>query len=475
MSSILDPAPTMLLPGLPPKTLVGIDLITFTSTPKFHGIRDLPDGWHFLYTGTTESLSLRSGAWFYVGDIDALHREHKDTALVLRKTNEDQNSGPVVYIWNWNSDIESLISLKPGDAADTRMAMYYKANLAGIWQSGGLFRYRSRITRPPAKNPESNEDSEQVEQAQIQDDEETEETGREDWRLLTNRLSPPLLSRIVGDPNYDVDTHPRWMVTSASTAECDADRIPGLDPQTVGGDGVPGTTGEQERAFRFIEIDLKYTWREGAVGRERTTAALDRSWALGDLIHSFSRYTHPISGEVSFDETVGERQLLGEMQFTFLMVLTMMNYSCLQQWKRILELVLTSSVAIIEREAFMTEFLALLLRQLKRCDDVEGGLFDMDGDDGGAFLRDLLKKLRRSVDERVGVDDKSLVRNELASLEKWVKEEYDWELAHESFVRRGMVRLEDGEEVEIDMNDDDEDEETGEYAPMVVDSEQNKF
>lgn len=62
-----------------------------------------------------------------------------------------------------------------------------------------------------------------------------------------------------------------------------------------------------------------------------------------------------------------------------------------------------------------------------------------------------------------------MVKTEFDKLEAWVKEEYDWELNREVFVRRGMVQLEDGEEVELDMHDDDEDDELGEYAPMVVD------
>lgn len=469
MSLPVQPSPTILLPQLPPKTLVGIDLITFTSTAKFHGIRDLPGGWHFLYTGTTESLSLRSGAWFYIGDINAIGYGHNESALVPHKAKKDQNNGPEIYIWKWSADTESLTSLKDDNDADCQEAMRHKANLGAIWQSGGLFRYRSRVSKSMVTNAEATNDGKP---AQLEDDEENEESGRKDWRRLTDRIFPDILTRIIGNPNYDVDAHPRWMVTSASTANRDADHIPGLDPQKVGEDGVPETTGEQEREFGFLPIDLKNTWREGAIGRERTEAAQDRSWALGDLMDRFSKYKHPVTGEILSDEELGEAHVLGELQFTFLMVLTMMNYSCLQQWKRLLELVLTSRAAIVDKEGFMSEFVALLLRQLKRCDDVEGGLFEMDGDDGGAFLRNLLKKFRRLVYQAVEEDKGSLVKKELAKLESWVKEEYDWELTHETIVKRGMIQLEDGEEVEIDMDDNDEDEETGEYAPMIVDSEE---
>ncbi|KAJ5081730.1 hypothetical protein NUU61_009994 [Penicillium alfredii] len=458
MPPLLQPSSTILLPQLPPKTLVGIDLITFTSTTNFHGIRDLPHGWHFLYTGTTESLSLRCGAWFYVGDLRTAGNGRDDsTALVAAHS---QNTTPEIYIWRWSSESEALDTLKHGSDADRQEAMRYKANLGATWQSGGLFRYRSRVS--PSLLTAQPGSGQTVQKQDEDEDGETEESGRRDWQGLTDRISPSLLSRIVGSPELDVDGRPRWAVTTASTASRDADNIPGLDPSTEGPDGVSETGGEQERAFGFLPIDLKRTWREGAVGRERTEAAQDRSWALGDLINR-------CSAEAMEDGQTGETQLLGELQFTFLMVLTMMNYSCLQQWKRLLELILTSKQAITDREGFMSDVLRLLSLQLQRCDDVEGGIFEIDGDEGGDFFRKLLMKLRASIDEILGNDVQSAVKSELEKLDAWVKEEYDWELHREAIVRRGMVQLEDGEEVELEMDGHDEDEETGEYAPLVVD------
>jgi A1 cistron-splicing factor AAR2 len=464
-----QPTPTILLPQLPPKTLVGIDLITFTSTANFHGIRDLSPGWHFLYTGTTESLSLRSGAWFYIGDISNAGKGNNNTALVTQSRNNNQSTiapAPEIYIWKWSAETETLVALS-GDSDSARQeSMRHKANLGSVWQSGGLFKYRSRIApsmlvKPSDSKPEKdeNEDADEIPRPEIEariqteDDAQTEESGRRDWSGLTNWISPSLLSRVIGEPEVDVDGHPRWVLTSASTATRDADHIPGIDSPAEGDE--PGVAGESEREFGFIPVDLKRTWREGAVGRERTEAAKDRSWALGDLLDRYA-------GEASEGN-----ELLGELQFTFLMVLTMMNYSCLQQWKRLLELIFTSRGAILDREAFMSEVLRILALQLQRCDDVEGGLFEIDGDEGGAFLRHLLVKLRQSVDDLVG-DTDSKVKLELDNLEEWVKEEYGWELRPGALLRRGMLQLEDGEQVEMDWHGDDEDEETGEYAPMVV-------
>ncbi|OJJ46669.1 hypothetical protein ASPZODRAFT_132779 [Penicilliopsis zonata CBS 506.65] len=447
MSSPFLPSPTILVPHLPPKTFVGLDLISFTSTANFHGVKGLPNGWHFLYTGTTESFSLRCGGWFHVGAISAAHSNSR-ALLSTRGEALDKD----IFIWKWDSDIEALVPLRGANDAELQEAMRYKANLGHLWQNGGLFQYRSRVTQSL-----SSARAAATQTADADEEYESEEDAQIDWRNLTDRLTPKLLSRIVGSPSTDLNGRPRWAVTSASSASRDADNIPGIE---YGAE-------EKEQEFTFLPVDLKRTWREGAVGRERTEAAQDRSWALGDLIRRFSGTPPDVTKE---DERWGELQIVGELQFAFLMALTIMNYSCLQQWKRLLELILTSRRAITEREPFMAEVIRLLLNQLKRCDDVEGGFFQTDGDGGGEFLRKLLTRFKTYLDEEVnGVE--SAVKTAMDELDAWVKEEYDWELRREAIVRRGMLQLEDGEQVEMDVADADADEESGEYAPLVVDLE----
>ncbi|KLJ08094.1 hypothetical protein EMPG_16459 [Blastomyces silverae] len=192
--------------------------------------------------------------------------------------------------------------------------------------------------------------------------------------------------------------------------------------------------------------------------------------------------TEPGAGEMSGSTTAidndddddegqeaGETQILGELQFTFLMVLTLMNYSCLEQWKRLLGLVLTCRAAVLRREKFFVQVLHLLRLQLRHFDDVEGGLFEMDGDYGGALLRKLLTRFSRTVQEFAEGGGR-MVRRELGILENWVKGQYGWELRPGATVKRGMVELEDGERVEMEVIGANEEDEMGEYAPVVVDS-----
>lgn len=193
------------------------------------------------------------------------------------------------------------------------------------------------------------------------------------------------------------------------------------------------------------------------MGKERTDAAQDRSWFLGDLIENHCQAKNKRGREV---------EILGELQFVFLMVLTLNNNSCLEQWKRMLKLLLTCQQAVKERKVLFVELIRLLRVQLGQCPSAEGDMFGMNEARGG-FLRPLLTNFRKYIDESAGTWKADLVE-ELDELQEYLEKEFGWQLEY-SYVRRGFVDLEDGERVEMDMNDADEDDEQGEYAPVVVD------
>ncbi|SLM35459.1 A1 cistron-splicing factor, AAR2 [Lasallia pustulata] len=399
--------PAILLLDLPPTTLCGIDLLSFTTSPRFRGIKDLPPGFHFVFTGATPSLSIRHGFWFHIP-------AHSHPApLLVRK---------------WDASREELVP-ETDDAALLR----WRANLGALWKEG-LAPYRQSAA--PATGGQGAGDGHGGEG----------ELGGEvrDWGGLTSHVTPALLSRITGGSD---DAH--WTLTSASCAKQDRDEIPGLSGEE--------SVLVEEKELGFLKVDLTRTWREGAVGRERTEGAMDRSWALEEVVRG--------SGNGRGGEWGGE--VVGEMQVCFLMVLALANYSCMEQWKRILGLVFTCKRAVVEKEGWFAGVVALLRTQLKRCEDVEGGLFDFS-DEGGTLLKRLLKAFKRTLDEVFeNADDGMKVKEEVEELEAFVKAEYGWNLS-DSYVRRGMLELEDGERVEMEMNELEGEDERGEYAPVIV-------
>lgn len=380
---------TVLLLDLPPGILCGIDLLSFTTTAHFQGIKDIPPGWHFVFTSETTSFSIRDGFWFHIPRTGTT-----SIPLIVRR---------------WDISRGSLVLCLDPDSFRSRLPLLWEKNLSP---------YRHSVGK-----------------------EVKAEIG--DWVGLTEHVS----SRLLGHLTQNQD----WNITSASCAKEDRDDIPGLTAEDVG---------EDERELGVLGIDLKRTWREGAIGRERTEAALDSSFALSDIVERWQ--TRHRSEKEEWRIVV-----LGQMEVCFLMVLTVANYSCLEEWKRCVGLVLTCKRAVRERQEWFATFLVLLRKQMERCEDVEGGLFDLS-DEGGAYLKRLLKGFKMTLGHVFGVAEGEDVKEEMEALEAFLKVEYGWELGDE-FVRRGVLELEDGEQVEMEMEEMDGEDERGEYAPVVVD------
>ncbi|KAF1974714.1 hypothetical protein BU23DRAFT_89422 [Bimuria novae-zelandiae CBS 107.79] len=395
----MDPASQthcVLLLDLPTNALGGVDLLSFTITPRFRGVKNVPPGLHFVFAASDSSLSVRHGAWFYVSP----------------------GAGPPqVFIKKWNTQTEDLLA----ETSQTEL-LRWRANLGAIWKDG-LTPYRQTVQAGDTAEDDAVEES-------------------SDWDRLTSRISQSLLSRICGlDPDH-------WALTSASSAAQDLENIPGLE--------ASNSVLHPEKELRFFPVDLKQTWRAGATGRERTEAAQDRSWALGDILEKHG---------ISEDPRSRSFEILGELQFCFLMVLTLNNNSCLEQWKRLLGLLLTCRAAVKERFHLFLELLQTLRLQLSHCGDMEAGMFNLNEQDGG-FLRPLLRKFRKGLDDFDGKRKADIV-DEFDELQDFLQKEFGWQL-DDSYVKRGMLELEDGEQVEMDMNGADEDDETGDYAPTVV-------
>ena len=373
---------------LPAGILCGIDLLSFTTTAQFQGIKDLPPGWHFIFTSETTSLSIRDGFWFHVSMISG--------------------SPAPLFVFKWDSSVGSLLFY--GDAED------YRTQASELWEKN-LSPYRQSAAKET--KPET-----------------------EDWASLTQHITPRLLSHLTQSEE--------WRISSASCAKQDRDEIPGLNSEEMG----------QERELGVLGIDLKRTWREGATGRERTEGALDSSWALHEVVERWQTQHLVDEGWQNGDV------ILGQMEACFLMILTVANYSCLEEWKRCVGLVLTCKRAVRQRAEWFASFLVLLRKQLQRCEDVEGGLFDM-GDEGGGQLKKWLKGFKMTVGQIFEGTEGMELKEELEALEAFLKAEYGWELGDE-FVRKGLLELEDGEQIYAEMDDMEGEDERGEYAPVIV-------
>lgn len=418
---------TIVFLNVRPKTFIGIDLSSFDSSPNFHGIANVPDGLHFVYTGTDSTLSIRHGRW-----------------LRVRKTSEALS----IIVLRWDSENEELNEV----ASDDDQIKDVIKRLPEL-QKRGLVDYQALREASNKVN-------------------DVEGSGDE-WPALSSHITPRLLTRVLQKSNEGLSAN-SWTLTSVSSAPSDTEHIPGLTSIET------QTALSNMQNLDLLPIDLKQTWPDDAVGRERTDMARDRSWYLRHLITDL---TTPSAGEESGDGEISQalaaKELLGELQFCFLMVLCLANYSCLEQWKRILSVLFTCRSALTEVEDFFVEVIKVLQTQLQRTEDVEGGLFELADESASAWLRKLIKTFKHNIEEvfsdlrekQNGQGSKAGNKVEIAleGLEKWLNETYGWE-DERNLLRRGMVQLEDGEWVELQADELDEDEETGDYAPVIVET-----
>lgn len=141
-------SPALLLLDLPSAALAGIDLLSFTATLRFRGIKHLPPGFHFAFVGSSTAFSERHGIWF----------EITNTA----------GSPPPLVVTRWDAATEALQLVT--DEADL---LIWRANLGSVWKEG-LSPYRQQANRDETK-------------AEISD-----------WPALTSSVTSALLGRITG-------------------------------------------------------------------------------------------------------------------------------------------------------------------------------------------------------------------------------------------------------------------------------------
>jgi len=424
--------PAALLLDLPPQALGGIDLLAFTTTPRFRGVKSLPPGLHFVFAGSTSALSERHGIWFYI----------KPTT----------DTPPELLIHKWDPQTETLVT-ETSEAEILR----HRANLGSIWRDG-LTPYRQSATKDA---PKTTSDGAVVE----------ENTS---WPQLCSYMTPDLLTRVLGTS---------WSMSSSSSAAIDLEEISGL-PSSVTTADVPA-----EKLLRYLPIDLKRTWAPTATGRERTDAARDRSWYLCSLLDthcpsSTSTSTPTVPATTSSPSPQQWRLALGELQLTHLTTLTLSNPSSLAQYKRLLTLFLTSYSLTATCPALFTSLLTLLQTQLSSTSTTAeaGGLLDLSDEEDSSFFRDLLVRFRKNVgllprpSDGAGVESVETVLDALETCQEWCRRRFEWRFEEADVLGRigGATGMRDqyGDEVGLEqgeaMDEYDEEDERGEWAPVVL-------
>ncbi|KAI0014051.1 hypothetical protein F4779DRAFT_624806 [Xylariaceae sp. FL0662B] len=399
----------LLLDDLPANFTIGCDTMSFSTTQPFQGFRNIPSGGHLFWVAPSESTSSRSAYW------------------IITPEREDQELGEV-YVKQWDKFNEVLSD--PASHAEER---FQKEKLEQIFDDLMPYQYRSAPSgvASPVQTREAEPLPSFLSDATI-------------WFQLTFAIHAGLLNRLTGK------TQRSWPVTTF-------DRVAGE------------ASIAQEAQLYADETRLRFMFpmdaqliNPAAAGEERTRQALDpTAWVLDK--------TEGSAG----DEDSRPDDLVGEIQFAFLTGMHLGNFSCLEQWWFLVDRVvfrcygLATARPRLARNLIQTVHAQLVYNDRRLAGDV----FETAPDSARRLRRTLTTYKARLDEALLGLADRitpdqHAVGTAFASLEAFLWR-LGWDLRGD-YVRAGGVMLEDGEVVQAELSDFEDEDERGEFAPVVV-------
>ncbi|KAI2612823.1 uncharacterized protein GGS25DRAFT_477260 [Hypoxylon fragiforme] len=406
----------LILDDLPANFTVGCDTMSFSTKTPFPGFRDIPPGTHLVWVAPSELTSTRSAYW-----IITPRRAEKERAEV--------------YVKQWDKFNEVLSD--PASQAEER---FQRERLEQIYSN--LSPYKLQAATSGALLPPPNQEADNLPSFLSNDT---------IWSQLTSTIDADLLNRITGKVQRS------WPVTTL-------DRIAGET-----------TMAEEARLYASDKSELRFMFPMNkplisptAEGRERTRQALDPTQFVLDTLEN----TNNDSENSSIDNR-RPSDLVGELSFAFLTGMHLGNFSCLEQWWfYATKLVFRTFDLATSRPQLALHLIQTFHAQLVYNDrHLEGDILEMMPSNAKALQKALVTYKARlnesllALGDRIAPDQQA-VGAAFASLESWLWR-LGWDLRGQ-YLRSGTLMLEDGEVVEAELSDFEDEDERGDFAPVVV-------
>lgn len=153
------------------------------------------------------------------------------------------------------------------------------------------------------------------------------------------------------------------------------------------------------------------------------------------------------------------------------------NIECQEQWAHIVKVVFKAFRLAMDMPALFRKIIETVHAQLVFDEEaIDGSIFDHD-----IYFQDELKftvfksRLDEQILERAArgdlTEDQIEVGKAFEALESWLLK-CGWDLRG-NYLRSGKIQLEDGEFVDVELEEFEAEDERGEYAPVVVDLEED--
>lgn len=275
------------------------------------------------------------------------------------------------------------------------------------------------------------------------------------WDQLTAYITPQTLNAITGTQEraWHVQTGDRVQGESVVAAEVEMNRRLSVS-----------LSQRRDLHFSFTQHAKTYTAATG--GRDRTIQATDATPYITSLL------TDP-------GAPPDEAQLVGELQFAFIVGMNLGNDACLQQWwHMLLNVILKAYLLPSLRPNLATGLLKTLAAQLTyNSRFVEESIMGHDSTKAKDLRLSLTIYKRRLQEllDSLGSDaspSQQLVSSAFAAVEEAVNQNLDWDITGD-YLRKGRVVTEDGDELDLEVDDLEAEDERGEWAPEVVELDES--
>ncbi|KAF9129045.1 a1-alpha2 repression [Mortierella sp. 14UC] len=462
----------------------GIDVNCWNTGPRFKGIKIIPPGAHFVYYSLHNTKSAKPAGSEENGGQGSSSGANKDDGTI-EVTEGGTTGGDVrtgfwhlfesgeVVVMKWNAyneeleletDQEQLARYKAGvQEFDPFLGSYpllppestypawlklsshiKKSTIASVFQSSGF-----------VSSHDDQLEDELLRATKILERKQSEDADKEAAAAAADKDKSQNQSRTTTTiqeedeaEDMEIDATSEQELSSA-TAATTADTA-----------GAPEKSKfeptKSNTSISFTPINLRSSFRKGAVGEEVTRYSLDKSWLLNNL------FTIVYHNDVS--------AFLGEYQAAFVTMLLSYHLGAFRQWKTMTILICQSTEATSSPNyaTLFSEFILTLHHQLT---SIPSSFFmdllfaSPDEDDMTAnFLELALKGMGKNIQAGLRRGQCLGLRKPMQGLQKAVLESFEWKIPGDFKKVQKVV------EVRPDLLDsEDEDyEEEGEYAPVIV-------
>ncbi|KAF9929658.1 a1-alpha2 repression [Linnemannia zychae] len=450
----------------------GIDVNCWNTGPRFKGIKFIPPGAHFVYyslhnTKSTKPVESESGK-------GSNGKEKKEDGTI--EVTEGGTTGGDVRTGFWHMFESGEVVVMKWNAYNEELELETDQDQTARFKAG-VQEFDPFLGSYPLLPPESTypawlQLSNHIKKPTItsifhssgfvssQDDQLEEELSRA-TKILERKQKEENDKAAASDKNTESQQTARTTTTIQEEDETEAMEIDipnEREPSTTVTETKTNSKFEPTKStmsISFTPINLRSSFRKGAVGEEVTRYSLDKSWLLNNL------FTTVYKNDVS--------AFLGEYQAAFVTMLLSYHLGAFRQWKTMTILVCQSSEATSSPNytTLFSEFIKTLHQQLTSIPPtffMDLLFASPDEDDMTAnFLEQALKTLGRNIQSGLRRGACLELRKPMLGLQKAVQESFEWKIPGDFKKIQKIVEVKDM----LD-SDDEEYEEEGEYAPVIV-------